>query len=238
MIPARGGSKGIPRKNIATLGEKPLLDYTIEAASRALSHITRLVVSTDDEEIAGLARRAGAEVPFVRPANLATDRARTVDVVVHALETLERDDEPYDWVLLLQPTAPFSSPSDIIEAVELAAKGACDSVISVVRVLDGHPARIKQVKDGYLEAFCVPEVEGMRRQDLRPPAYARNGAIYLTRREVVVNQKSMRGDRIRPLVMPPERSVNIDEPLDLLLAEAVLKSGLVDWLPGGSEKIS
>lgn len=222
VIPARGGSTEIPRKNLAPLGGKPLIQYTIEA-SLAVPRLSRVVVSTEDEEIAQVALSLGAEVPFVRPVELASDHARSVDVLIHAVDEVESSYRVvFDWVLLLQPTTPFRSPKDIESSLDLAAGGQCDSVISVVPVYDSHPVRIKRIVDGRLEPFCVEEVEGMRRQDLTPPAFKRNGAIYLTRRDVVMTGHSIWGSWIRPYEMPPERSINIDSPLDLAVAEAVL----------------
>ena len=222
VIPARGGSTEIPRKNLAPLGGKPLIQYTIEA-SLAAPRLSRVVVSTEDEEIAQVALSLGAEVPFVRPVELASDHARSVEVLKHAVDEVESKDRVvFDWVLLLQPTTPFRSPEDIESSLDLAAGGQCDSVISVVPVYDSHPVRIKRIVDGRLEPFCVEEVEGMRRQDLTPPAFKRNGAIYLTRRDVVMTEHSIWGSWIRPYEMPPERSINIDSPLDLAVAEAVL----------------
>lgn len=223
VIPARGGSKGVPRKNLAPMGGKPLIEYTIKAALEVSSRVSPLVVSTEDEEIAEVARGLGAEVPFVRPDELAGDRAASVDVLRHAISQVESTrGSVFDWVLLLQPTAPFRTRGDIEFALDLASASGCDSVISVVPVVESHPALIKRIVNDRLEPFCVEEVEGTRRQDLQPPAFKRNGAIYLTRRDIVMVERSIWGSSICPYVMPPERSINIDTPLDLLLAEAQL----------------
>lgn len=223
VIPARGGSKGVHRKNLALLDGHPLIVFTIAAAFAAGDVISEVLVSTDDDEIAVVAREAGASVPFTRPAELASDTARSSDVIRHAVEFVEaRDNQQVDWVLTLQPTAPLRGADDIVAAVELAASDPhCDSVISVVEVVDSHPVFIKKLVDGYIEPFCVEEVEGIRRQDVDPPAYKRNGAIYLTRRSVLESGE-LRGRRQRAYVMPPERSVNIDAPLDLVVAETLL----------------
>jgi CMP-N-acetylneuraminic acid synthetase len=223
VIPARGGSKGVPRKNIALLGGRPLIAYTIDAALAVGDLLIEVLVSTDDEEIAEVARVAGANVPFLRPAELAVDTARSVDVVRHAVDFVEaRDGTRLDWVLTLQPTAPFRSPADIEAAVALAGSDPdADSVISVVEVIDSHPVFVKKLVDGYIEPFCVEEVEGVRRQEIEPPAYKRNGAIYVTRRELLESGQ-LRGQRQRAYVMPVERSINIDAPLDLIVAEAML----------------
>jgi CMP-N-acetylneuraminic acid synthetase len=125
-------------------------------------------------------------------------------------------------VLLLQPTAPFRTSQDIEAALDLAAGGGCDSVISVVQVFAVHPTLMKRIENDRLLPFCIEEQEGTRRQDYQPPAYMRNGAIYLTRRAVLMEQNSIWGQVIRPYVMPEERSVSIDSELDLKLAELML----------------
>ncbi len=219
VIPARGGSKGIPRKNIRVLAGKPLLQYSVEAAKHSRL-LDRLVVSTEDAEIAEMAESLGVEV-VNRPSSLAGDDVPMWPVVQHALDAAE-DEEQFDAVFTLQVTTPLRTGADIDDAIRLLQTSGADSVIGVVRVLDSHPARAKRIEDGRLRDFCVPEPEGVRRQDLTPTAYLRNGAVYVTRRDTIISG-SIRGTHQCPLLMPPERSVNIDEPLDLLLAEALLQ---------------
>lgn len=224
IIPARGGSKGVPHKNIRPLAGKPLIAHTIEAALAVRDLLHRLIVSTDDEQIAEVARRYGAEVPFLRPAELSGDRVPMAPVLQHAVREVEaRDGVRLDWVLLLQPTAPLRAPEDIRAALDLAARGGCDSVISVVQVFAVHPILMKRIENDRLLPFCIEEKEGTRRQDYQPPAYMRNGAIYLTRRDVLMERGSIWGEVIRPYIMPEERSVSIDSELDLKLAELLLQ---------------
>lgn len=186
--------------------------------------VQRAIVSTDDQEIADVVRREGADVPFLRPAELADDRAKMAPVLRHAVLELESaEGARYDWVLLLQPTSPFRSLDDLREALGLARAGGCDSVISVVRVFDVHPVLMKKIEGGRLLPFCVPEPEGTRRQDYEPPAYMRNGAIYLTRREVLVERGSIWGEVIRPYEMPEERSVSIDTEVHLRIVDQMLR---------------
>ncbi|MGD0709113.1 MAG: acylneuraminate cytidylyltransferase family protein [Anaerolineaceae bacterium] len=223
LIPARGGSKGVPRKNIRPVAGKPLIAYSIEAALSARDMLYRVVVSTEDEQIAATARQLGAETPFLRPADLANDKSPMVPVVRHAVQFIEQQDGvQLDWVLLLQPTALFRTADDIRAAVALAHQGGSDSVISVVQVFSTHPILMKKIENDHLLPYCIEEKEGTRRQDYQPPAFMRNGAIYLVRRDVVVEKGSMWGDLIRPYVMPEERSVNIDSEMDLRLAELML----------------
>lgn len=224
LIPARGGSKGVPRKNIREVAGQPLIAYSIQAALEAGELFDSIVVSTDDPEIADVARAFGAEVPFLRPPNLACDKAPTVPVIQHAVSFIEaKSSQQLDWVCLLQPTCPLRTGDDIREAVRLAqSRPECDSVISVHRVLANHPALMKRIEKDRLVPFSIPEVEGTRRQDYAPHAYMRNGAIYLTRRDVVMNQASVWGQHIAPFVMPDERSTNVDSELDLRMAELLL----------------
>jgi CMP-N,N'-diacetyllegionaminic acid synthase len=223
VIPARGGSKGVPRKNIRLLGDHPLIAYTIQTALAVQKKLHRVIVSTDDEEIASIARHYGADVPFMRPVELGTDNARMVPVLQHAVRFIEDQDHIHmDWVLLLQPTTPFRAVEDIQAAIRLAQAGGCDSVISVVQVFHVHPILMKRIENDQLLPFSTEEKEGTRRQDYQPPAYMRNGAIYLTRRDGLINNDSIWGKTIRPYVMPEERSVNIDNEIDFLIAEKML----------------
>jgi len=224
VIPARGGSKGVPRKNIRMVAGKPLIAYTIEPALAVRSRLHRLIVSTDDAEIADVARHFGADVPFMRPADLGGDKVPMVPVLKHAIQTVEAmDGVRLDWVLLLQPTCPFRASEDILAALDLAAQGGCDSVISVVQVLSRHPILMKKIENDRLLPYSIEEVEGTRRQDYTPPAYMRNGCIYLSRRDNLMEHNSIWGKVIRPYIMPEDRSVNVDSELDMKLVEFMLQ---------------
>jgi CMP-N,N'-diacetyllegionaminic acid synthase len=227
VIPARGGSKGVPRKNIRIVAGKPLIAYTIETALAVRHLVHRIVVSTDDEEIAAISRKFGADVPFLRPAYLSGDQVPTLPVLQHAVRLLEAEDHiRFDWILLLQPTAPLRTPRDVETALDLSRTGGTDSVISVTQLIAAHPIQAKRIENNRLLPYYLEEKEGTRRQDLQPPAYIRNGAIYLTRRDVLMEKNSIWGDSIHPYVMPAERSINIDSEMDLKLLELVLKSDL------------
>lgn len=223
VIPARGGSKGVPRKNIRPVCGKPLIFYTIEHALSAQDRFYRVIVSTDDVEIATIAREQGADVPFIRPADLARDESPVIPMLQHAVEFVERQDGVrMDWICLLQPTEPFRTVTDLEQCLQLGFAGGCDSVISVVQVFATHPILMKRIEADRLLPFCMEEREGTRRQDYQPAAYMRNGSIYLTRRDVLMEQGSIWGATIRPYVMPMERSVSIDTELDLKLAELMM----------------
>ena len=224
VIPARGGSKGVPRKNIRMVGGKPLIAYTVEPALAVRDHLHRLIVSTDDAEIAEISVKYGAEVPFLRPNDLGGDRIPMVPVLQHAVRTIEEmDGIKLDWILLLQPTCPFRMPEDILASLDLAAAGGCNSVISVVQVLAHHPILMKKIENNRLLPFVIEEKEGTRRQDYTPPAYIRNGCIYLTRRDTLVENGSIWGNVIRPYIMPEERSVNVDSEMDMRLVEYMIQ---------------
>ena len=214
IIPARGGSKGVPGKNKRMVGGRPLIAYSIAAARQAAS-IDRVVVTTDDPEIARIAGIEGAEV-VERPAAIAGDESPVIDAVVHALDSLAIHDPAA--VVLLQPTSPMRSGADIDTAVALF-EGEGRPVCSVCRAEDAHPARMYRIEDGRLVSL-MPELAAQRRQDL-PPVYHRNGAIYIVGPEQIARREIITSD-MAPYEMPGESSVNIDTELDLLLFEAVL----------------
>jgi len=216
IIPARGGSKSIPRKNLVLLGGKPLIQWTIEAAQH--SQLAQLVVSTDDPEIMQVARALQVDVPELRPAHLASDEAKTIDTAKHVLSATEGE---FDAVMILQPTSPLRSSSDIDSCLKMLDTSDADSVISVVDVGGYHPARMKYLEGNQLiDPTFAESVENQPRQELRP-MYIRNGAIYLTR-TAVIRGGSFKGSKSLGYVMPAERSVNIDDPIDLRVAEALL----------------
>ena len=222
IIPARGGSKGIPHKNITLLAGKPLIAWTIQAAQSSL-RMNRIIVSTDDNEIALIAKQNGAEVPFMRPAELAEDDTPGMAPILHAVKWLEKN-EGYlpDLVMCLQPTSPLRSSEDIDAAIELAVQKNADAVVSVMPV-DHHPDWMRCVDtDGRLSDFCTTERPATRRQDL-PPVYALNGAIYLGCRKVLLEQESWYTDKTFAYIMPPERSLDIDTQWHLRLADLILK---------------
>ena len=223
VITARGGSKGVPRKNVCPVAGKPLIAWTIESALEVRDRLYRIVVSTDDEEIASVAHQVGADVPFVRPAALARDETQSLPVVQHATSFIEAEDNlRMDWILLLQPTSPLRRAGDIRAALDLAAKGGCDSVIAVEQAIDTHPMLLKTIENDRLTPYCEAPQEGVRRQDCRPEVYVNNGSIYLTRRDIVMDQDQLLGAVARPYIMPAERSLDIDTEFDLRVADALL----------------
>lgn len=223
IITAREGSKRIPKKNIRSIAGKPLVLWTIEASLACKDLFYAVVLSTNDKQIASIGTSHGIDVPFLRPEALSGDEAGSLGVVQHAIKFIEeRDGLQMDWVLILQPTSPLRRPADIRAAVDLALEDNCESIISVTKV-PIHPIFIKKINsDGYLQSFSLEEPEGMRRQDVNPPAFVRNGAIYLTKRKTLMEENSIYGKKSRPYIMPAERSVDIDELEDFFLAERLL----------------
>lgn len=223
VITARSGSRGVPGKNTRLLGGRPLIEYAIEAASRC-RRLTETIVSTDSEEIADVARRAGATVPFLRPGHLAQDDTPHLPVVQHALAEMERlRDTPYDLVVTLQPTSPFRLPEDIDGTIAALLDTDADSAVSVCDMpAASHPIKAKRLEGSLVVPYCVPEPEGLRRQDL-PPAYRRSGAVYVARRALVMESGRFYGDRVAAHVVPGERSIDIDTPLDWALAEIMIE---------------
>lgn len=225
LIPARGGSCGIPRKNVALVGGRPLLAYTCEAAL-ASRRLTRVVVSTDDEEIAAVGQAHGAEVPFRRPAQLAEAETPTLPVVLHALRWL-RECEGWqpDIVVLLQPTSPLRRAQHIDEALDAMEAAGADTVVSVVPVPHRYsPYSIGRIHDGWLRDFWEQPVpfDRFRRQGT-PVFFARNGpAVLATRVTVLLARQSLFGERVLPYEMSEEDSVDIDTGFDLRLAEWLL----------------
>ena len=223
IIPARGGSKGIPRKNVTPLLGKPLLAYTAETALTS-KRLTRTVLSTEDKEIARVGREYGLEVPFLRSSSLARHDTPTLEVLQDVIQRLESMEEFYDAIFTLQPTNPLRLPQDIDGAIELLERTGADSVISFVEVGEKHPARMKFITpDGrVVDPPFAEQYEGQRRQEL-PRLYLREGSVYLTRRNVLMDQNSLKGRDCRAWLIPEDRACNIDTPFDLFLAEQILR---------------
>lgn len=222
LVPARGGSKGIPRKNVRLLGGRPLLAYTADAALAAGS-LERVIVSTEDAEIAEVARRCGLEVPFLRPDELARDETPMLPVVRHALGVLEAAGDRFDAVCLLQPTNPFRRPEDIDGCVALLRETGGDAVVSVRAVPPEHNPYWVYLRNG--DGLLRPSVGTgdpiPRRQDL-PAAFHRDGSVYVTRRDVVIQGESLYGDRLFGYECRDQAAVNLDEPEDWERAERLL----------------
>ena len=219
---ARGGSRGIPGKNIKMLAGKPLIAYTIEEALKC-TLLDRYVVSTDSDEIAEVAKKYGANV-IMRPKRLAQDHTPTLDALLHALECAESEhDKNYDIVADIRCPNPFKLTYDIDGAIDKLVRTGADAVIGVCKVTDKHPSRLKRLhRDRLVDIW--PEPASGNRQDLEPDVYVRNGSVYVVRRAGLEEGIHIKlSDNVRPWIMPEERSVNIDTLMDFLLAEALME---------------
>jgi CMP-N,N'-diacetyllegionaminic acid synthase len=216
IIVARGGSKRLPRKNLMPLNGKPLIAWTIEAGLAA-NCIDRLVLSTDDAEIASIGKAFGCDVPFIRPAELANDTTSTVDVVLHAIDKIPG----YSHVVLLQPTSPLRTGVHIDEAFNNMNSSNADSCVSVTTVKESPFWMYRIDEKNYMQPI-MNEIKISRKQDL-PQILILNGAIYISKVEDLINSKSLLGERIAPYTMSRDQSIDIDEYSDFLLAEKNLK---------------
>lgn len=224
IIPARGGSKGVPRKNIKLLAGKPLLQYTSDIAKES-NFLTDFIISSDDSEILEVASKLNIEVPFVRPKELSDDRSSSIDVVIHAIEELEKQNRFYDAVCLLQPTSPFREKGFIDLAIQKFINKNTDSLISVLKVPHEYNPHwtFEQDNNGNLRISTGEENIIKRRQDL-PNAYFRDGSIYLTKVNVIKNQESFYGKSITFIESNPDFYCNIDTLKDWEVAENLVKN--------------
>ncbi|CEN76457.1 acylneuraminate cytidylyltransferase [[Clostridium] sordellii] len=221
IIPARAGSKGIKDKNIIDLNGKPLIAHSIEAGLKS-KYINKVVVSTDGEKIAKVAKDYGAEVPFLRPKHLATDTAKTIDCVIHCIEELKKNGEEYDYVVLLQPTQPLRQPWHIDEAFELIIKRNEDSLVSISKVKD-HPVLMRTIdKNGY--AINLLEGSSTKRRQEFPNFYKVNGAIYINKINENLNYDTSFNDNKLVYIMDEQYGVDIDDMLDVEIAKLLIKN--------------
>lgn len=226
IIPARGGSKGIPRKNIKPLAGKPLIAWTIEEAKKS-KYIDRLILSSEDDEIIKIAKEWGCEVPFVRPKELAQDDTPGIEPVIHALNTLP---EKYDCICLLQPTSPLRKVEDIDGCIEKCILMNASSCVSVTEV-DKHPYWMYKIGDNEKMKPLFPNTHELsRRQDL-PKVYTLNGAVYIADSIWLLQSKSFINDQTIPYCMEVSNSLDIDSETDFQICESLLKLRFNDSFP-------
>lgn len=218
IVPARGGSKRLERKNMYSLAGKPLVQWAIEAA-RASTRIDHLVVSSDDDEILALAANVDPDLALPRPAALATDQSPAIDYVRHALAAC---DEPFDAIAIIQPSSPFTLPEDIDATLDLLDRTGADSAVTAMRLDHAiHPVKLKRLEGDRLVPFYEDERGRMAEADL-PPVYIRNGSVYATRR-AVIDSGQILGPDCRAHIMPRDRSLDINAPIDLALANLLVE---------------
>ncbi len=220
---ARGGSKGVPRKNIRLLNGLPLIGYTIKEALKS-EYLDDYIVSTDDEEIKQVSQSLGASCPFLRPQNLAEDDTSSVDALKHAVNFMEeKNNITYDFVVELMCTNPLKIVDDINQVIKKIIETDADSVIAVHKLEDHHPIRIKKIVDDRIVDFCLPEKPESRRQDLKPNAYIRSGSIYALKRDHLMIEGRRYGSfESRPYILPPGRAINVDAEVDFITAEHMI----------------
>lgn len=223
IIPVRGGSKGIPRKNLYRLGRDTLLERAIKQGLFC-EYVDQVVVSTDDPEMYEISRRHNVQSPTIRPPHLATDSAKTVDVILHLLQELNIQD---GYVLLLQATSPLRTLEDMTALFKkfAADMDKADAIVSLAEHDDPHPNKIQKVAGGYVASYLGGE-SMVSRQSL-PKVYRLNGAFYLTSTDILKTQQTFMPAKTLPFVMPRERSVNLDSPLDIYFMEMLIEKGIV-----------
>ncbi len=226
FIPARSGSKRIPKKNIKLLKGKPLIAYTIEAAKKS-KYINRIVVSTDSEEIADIAKQFDAEVPFLRPDSISKAESTEMEFFIHALDWFVKNENYIpDLIVLLYPTSPFRKAESIDKAIEEMLKNPEADSLRSIRLCSEHPYKMWTIEDGYLRPFIKGSDFNIHTlsYQLLPTVYIQNASIYITKPSTIKNKKSPTGDIIIPFIMDEIESVDINFPLDFAFAEMILKN--------------
>ncbi len=224
IIPARGGSKGLPEKNIREFCGKPLIAWTIEQAL-ASQYVDRVLVTTDSLKIADISLKYGAIVPFIRPKNLATDTATSIDVIVHLIEYEAMCGRTYDYMVLLEPTSPLRDVSDIDGSIEMLVNSkVARSVVGVSKAECSHPAFLFSVEDGLMNPMLDSGTSVLRRQDLTQHYYFLEGSVYVTEISVLLKRRSFYHRQTAPWVVERYKSLEIDELSDFIAAEALMKA--------------
>ena len=223
IITARGGSKGLPRKNVLPLNGMPLIGYTIKAAQQSNYLSTNpVIVSTDDLEIAQIAKDLGADVPFIRPDELAVDDITIYPVLTHAISWFQQHRNFYpDYTMLLQPTSPFRTSDDIDQAMKIVVDNEADGVVSVYPS-QPHPYLSKKIVNGKLKTLIESDTVYNRRQEM-PSSYTLNGALYVAKSTLLIDKQTFYNDNTYPYIMPIERSIDIDSAWEMHLANLILK---------------
>lgn len=224
LVPARAGSKGLPNKNIRPLAGKPLLAWPVEAALAA-DCVDRVVLSTDSEEFAAIGRQFGADVPFLRPAELATDTAPSLDFILHALDTLAAEGDRYDYVVLLEPTSPLTEASDVDRAVAQldAARDHADALVGVAPLVTTHPAfAVRRSADGLVTPLGGGDFGSLpRRQDIEP-LFVLDGSLYLSAVDALRRERGFCHSRTLGFETERHKALEVDDLVDFLCIEAIL----------------
>lgn len=225
IIPARGGSKGIKGKNLKKIGKHSLLERSILLAQSCPEDVQRVIVTTDSPEMHEIAGHYGAAAPCLRPAHLAGDFARSIDVLIYLIEQCHLEN---DYILMLQPTSPLRTKEDLKAVVGLLRdqQGQADAVASVSELTSTHPDKVQIIDQGCLRTYIPGVVAERPRQEMKT-AFTLNGAFYLTHAATILGQRTLLPKRTLPYIMPKERSINLDHAWDMVLLEALLEKGMV-----------
>lgn len=223
IIPARGGSKGLPGKNIKELCNKPLIVWSIEAGLNS-SYIDEVMVSTDSKNIAKISNKYGASVPFLRPANLASDTATSFDAIKHTIDYYQNVlKKKYDYIVLLEPTSPLRKASDIDKAIEQLMNSNADSIVGICKTEDQNPAfLVNKDAQNFISGYENKEIKILRRQDIKD-VYFFEGTIYISKTEILLDKKTFYHENTIGYIVPKFKSLEIDDIDDFIMVEAIMK---------------
>ncbi|WP_148570694.1 acylneuraminate cytidylyltransferase family protein [Aliarcobacter cryaerophilus] len=223
IIPARGGSKGLPGKNIKELCGKPLIAWSIESGLKS-KYLDEVIVTTDSKDIANIAKQYGASVPFLRPDVLASDTATSFDAIKHTIEFYKNDfDKEFDYIVLIEPTSPLREARDIDIAIEQLFNSNADSIVGICKTEDQNPAFLvfKNEKD-FISGYENHDMKVLRRQDIKD-VYFFEGTIYISKTDVLLNKKTFYHENTIGYVVPKYKSLEIDDIDDFIMVEAIMK---------------
>jgi N-acylneuraminate cytidylyltransferase/CMP-N,N'-diacetyllegionaminic acid synthase len=226
VIPARGGSKGLPKKNIKPIAGKPLLAWSAEAALGAAKLIGNcdVIVSTDSDEIAEVAKQCGVSVPFMRPAELATDTAGSIDVIMHALDFMENEGKTYNYVAIIEPTSPQRDTQDLVNSFnQLKNTPEAESIVGVSRTESCHPLFLTKIKNGFLEPYENKTYKVYRRQDI-DAVYFFEGSMYISKTDSLRKRRNVYHEKTLGFEMPKWKSFEIDDLTDFMIVERLLEA--------------
>jgi len=222
VIPARGGSKGLPGKNIKVINGKPLIAWSIDCALKS-KYIDKVIVSTDSNKIASVSKKYKAEVPFLRPKKLSTDKASSIDVIIHCVDWLERKKKFYDLIVLLEPTSPLRDTKDIDKAIELLLKEKkAESIVGVCKVESAHPDFLVKLEKNFLRPYKENKFKTIRRQDISD-LYFFEGSLYISYVESLKKHKTFYHKYTLSYEVPKWKSFELDDITDYYIIEALLK---------------
>jgi CMP-N,N'-diacetyllegionaminic acid synthase len=232
VIPARGGSKGLPGKNIRPIAGQPLIAWSVEAAAKAAQLIGSgdVIVSTDSDEIAAVAKQHGASVPFMRPAGLADDTAASIDVMLHALDFMEKSGNHYDYLAMIEPTSPQRDAQDLVGAYnQLKATAGAESIVGVCRTESCHPLFLTKLNKGFLEPYENKTYKVYRRQEI-DAVYFFEGSMNISKVSSLRERKSFYHEKTLGYEMPKWKSFEIDDMTDFVIIESLLNARKQDLL--------